>query len=370
MPTGDIDDKASQTLTGRSRLITLASSDAKPAEKQLVPVMARSNFVMKFSYCGEPLTVTVTKAVDNLKPRIDTDETRIDTKRPPSSGSYYLRSFMRSAVSSAIISLVVAHAFAEDWPCWRGPTGMGQSTEKDLPVEWGGKDGKNIAWKMPLLPGTEKVRFDQNQSSPIVKGDRVYVTLSYWLAGAAAEKESPEHHVICFAAKDGERVWDTKVPAGPWKLTDLRGGYTAPTPSADGDHIYILFGSSVAAAIDRDGKIVWRKEITPHAFDVAMGVQSVLYKDLVLVEGPDQQNLALIASTKRLATSNGRSNAPSRLGSQHADAGRGQRRRSSGRGANALEESIQQMEKHSDVPGRFANWRHGLPVLAGGIVRR
>lgn len=182
-----------------------------------------------------------------------------------------------------LLLVLVANANAEDWPGWRGPTGMGQSAEKNLPVTWGGKDGKNILWKVALYPGTDKVRFDQNQSSPIVKGGRVFVTLSYWPVGAVAEKEFPEHHVVCFRTTDGERLWDTKVPPGPWKLTDLRGGYTAPTPAADGERVYVLFGSSVAAALDRDGKIVWRKELTPHSFDVAMGVSPLLNGDTLFI---------------------------------------------------------------------------------------
>lgn len=68
LPAGvTIDDKASQTvLTGdqvKAHLTLKAAPDAKPVEKQLVPVMAHVsiNFVMKFTYCGEPLWVTVAK---------------------------------------------------------------------------------------------------------------------------------------------------------------------------------------------------------------------------------------------------------------------------------------------------------------------
>jgi hypothetical protein len=66
MPPGvSIDDKASQTLLTGDQLkghITLkAAPDAKPVKDQLVPVMAHVsiNFVMKFTYCGEPLRITV-----------------------------------------------------------------------------------------------------------------------------------------------------------------------------------------------------------------------------------------------------------------------------------------------------------------------
>jgi outer membrane protein assembly factor BamB len=189
-----------------------------------------------------------------------------------------------------LIALVVsASCIAADWPGWRGPTGMGQSPDTDLPVTWGGKENAHVRWKAPLYPGTDKVRLDQNQSSPIVKDGRVFATFSYWPAGAKPESRPPEHHVICFDAGDGKRLWDATVEPGPWLLKDLRGGYSAPTPAADGERVYVLFGSSVAAALDHNGKLVWRKEITPFAFDVAMGVSPVLYKGMVLIAW-DQTN--------------------------------------------------------------------------------
>src|SRR5262245_7946835 len=208
---------------------------------------------------------------------------------------------MRRTLACLIVASMLAPACADDWPGWRGPSGMGHSAEKNLPVVWGGKDdGRNVLWKVPLYAGTDNVRFDQNQSSPIVRGDRVYVTLSYWPPAAMPEKEIPEHHVVCFRAADGRRLWDARVPAGPWQLTDLRGGYTAPTPVADGERVFVLFGSCVAAALDPDGKLLWRKEISPFAFDVAVGVSPVLYKDTVLLSW-DQTNRSsrLIALDKR-----------------------------------------------------------------------
>ncbi|HEX3151739.1 MAG TPA: PPC domain-containing protein [Gemmataceae bacterium] len=60
-----IDDKASQTVITGNQLtgyLTLkAAADAKPVDRQIVPVMAHVsiNFVMKFTYCGDPLVVTV-----------------------------------------------------------------------------------------------------------------------------------------------------------------------------------------------------------------------------------------------------------------------------------------------------------------------
>jgi hypothetical protein len=69
MPAGvRIDDKASRTLlTGdqvKGHLTLKAAPDAKPVQDQLVPVMAHVsiNFVVKYTYCGQPLRITVEKA--------------------------------------------------------------------------------------------------------------------------------------------------------------------------------------------------------------------------------------------------------------------------------------------------------------------
>lgn len=193
-----------------------------------------------------------------------------------------LQSMLRGASFSLVLILVLSPLRAEDWPGWRGPTGQGQSREKGLPLTWDGKTGTNVLWKMPLLPeGT--VRPDQNQSSPIVQGERVWVTLSYWPEGTEPKGNPPEHHALSFSTRDGKRLSDTRVPPGPWKLTDLRGGYTAPTPACDGSRVYVAFGSAVLAALDLEGKLLWRREIVPHAFDVAMAVSPVIVGETVIL---------------------------------------------------------------------------------------
>ncbi len=185
---------------------------------------------------------------------------------------------------ATLILLILPRALgaAEDWPGWRGPTGMGQADVRDLPLTWGGKQQENVRWRAELIENSAGVKRDQNQSSPIVVKGRVLVTASYWPADVPTSQH-PEHHVICFHSADGRRLWDTRVPPGPWLLKDLRGGYTAPTPASDGERVYVLFGSAVLAALDLDGKLLWRQEITPYSFDVAIGTSPVLYKGNVLL---------------------------------------------------------------------------------------
>ena len=46
----------------------------------------------------------------------------------------------------------------QDWPSWRGPTGMGHTNVRDLPLTWGGKDAVNVLWKAALFDDFEHAR--------------------------------------------------------------------------------------------------------------------------------------------------------------------------------------------------------------------
>src|SRR6185436_14003401 len=68
-----------------------------------------------------------------------------------------------------LVSVFLLHALplpSADWSNWRGPNGLGVSAEKTLPLHW--SKTQNIAWSA-TLPG-------KGASSPIVVGDRVYIT--------------------------------------------------------------------------------------------------------------------------------------------------------------------------------------------------
>jgi outer membrane protein assembly factor BamB len=97
----------------------------------------------------------------------------------------------------------------------------------------------------------------------------------------------PEHFVTAYSTADGKEIWSTPLEPGPWKRNDFRsgpgGGYASPTPATDGERIYCLFGSAVIAALDMQGKIIWRKEIIPYTFDVTIGSSPVLYKDTLIL---------------------------------------------------------------------------------------
>jgi outer membrane protein assembly factor BamB len=169
---------------------------------------------------------------------------------------------------------------AENWPQFRGPTGLGMTQEKELPLSWGAAGGEGVLWKAPLV--------GEGHASPIVWGDRVFVTTARWPADVKERKKViPEHHVLAYSASDGKALWDTQVPPGPWLRDDFRsgpgGGYAAPTPCTDGERVFVVFGSAVLAAIDFDGRIAWRKEIVPYTFDVTIGSSPVIFGETLIL---------------------------------------------------------------------------------------
>ncbi|MEO7319230.1 MAG: hypothetical protein ABIZ56_09605, partial [Chthoniobacteraceae bacterium] len=117
-------------------------------------------------------------------------------------------------ISALLLLAFAVVADAENWPQFRGASGLGYTEERDLPLTWNAKTSENIAWRAALP------RSDNPWSSPIVWGDRVFVT--------CVQNQPLAHHVLCFAESDGKPLWDTTVEPGTLILKDLRGGYGAP----------------------------------------------------------------------------------------------------------------------------------------------
>jgi outer membrane protein assembly factor BamB len=190
------------------------------------------------------------------------------------------------ALASALLLTAHLPTLADDWPQWRGPTTLGYTHEKGLPIRWDGKTGENVLWKV------EMPKSHNPYSSPIVSNGRVFVMWSL--------AQPPEHHLTCYDKSDGKRLWDTVVPPGKFILTDLRGGYGAPTPCADGERVYVVFGSAVIAALDFDGHVLWRRELSKTNFGVARGSSPILYQDTVVyLADQNMKTSSLIAFDKK-----------------------------------------------------------------------
>jgi len=184
----------------------------------------------------------------------------------------------RQALAVALVTGLLAGpaATAANWPGWRGPTGVGLCEEKGLPLSWDGKTNKGILWKASLKGTT-------GHSSPIVWGDRLFLTTAAKQTREQEEaKEVPEHHIACYSAPSGKLLWRTQIPQG--KQTAGYAIYAVPTPVTDGKAVYAWFGSAVVAAVDFEGKLLWRHE-RPGPFKLNPGIcqSPILFGDTVIL---------------------------------------------------------------------------------------
>jgi len=121
-------------------------------------------------------------------------------------------------------------------------------------VTWS-SESSNVRWKTEL-PGV-------GNSSPIVSNGRVYLTV----ADRDSEDDSEEpsewwRSVVSVDMVDGTLLWKTPIFSARRERPHVLNTIAAPTPVSDGRHVFVYFGSFLAS-VDRDGEIVWKKEIDP-----------------------------------------------------------------------------------------------------------
>lgn len=171
--------------------------------------------------------------------------------------------------------ILPSSSFAESWPEFRGPTKDGHSTATGLPVEWGPE--KNVVWKAEL-PG-------KAWSSPIVIGDRIYLT------NAVGEKDSTDPHdtfslrVTALDAASGKVIWDTEVFKVEQPHTfgvHGKNSYASPTPVCENGRIYAHFGHFGIACVDEKGSIIWKNNRIIYKPVHGNGGCPVIVDDLVI----------------------------------------------------------------------------------------
>jgi hypothetical protein len=202
-----------------------------------------------------------------------------------------------AAVLLAAMSFT-AKAPAENWPGWRGPTGQGISTERNLAVEW--STSKNVRWKVPLP--------DAGNSSPIVWGDRVFLTQAsdktLWppqkpadfpkgtSAGGAAVAE--RRSVMCFDRESGKLLWQRDTIYKEPETTHATNPFCSATPVTDGERVIASYGSAGLVCYDMDGKLLWTYDVGKLDHIWGNASSPILYADLAILWcGPGSRQFLL-----------------------------------------------------------------------------
>jgi outer membrane protein assembly factor BamB len=161
------------------------------------------------------------------------------------------------------VKLPSAAPSAGSWPSFRGPNASGVANGQHLPDKWNGRNGENILWRTPI-PGLA-------HSSPIVWGDRVFVTSAIssrpnatfkrglYGDGDASDDRS-RHRWVLYAIdkRTGRIVWQRIAFEGePGNKRHIKSTYASASPATDGRVVVAWFGSQGVYAYDVNGTPLW-----------------------------------------------------------------------------------------------------------------
>jgi outer membrane protein assembly factor BamB len=184
-----------------------------------------------------------------------------------------------TGIAVLVMVAFAAAARASDWPQFRGPGGSGRPV-KDVPLPAELGPDTNVLWKTALPPG---------HSSPVVAGDRVYLTAvrGKRLITLALDRGS------------GKLLWEREAPARALEKVHKIGSHAQPTPAADRERVVSFFGSAGLFCYDRAGKLLWHLPLGPFHNDFGAGSSPVLAGDRVLLCQDHDENSFLLALDKR-----------------------------------------------------------------------
>ena len=172
------------------------------------------------------------------------------------------------------LATLTPYAATEEWSRFRGPNGSGLSTTTGLPTEFG--PSLNVVWKTDL---------PQGYSSPVVSGDRIFLT----------GFKDDTLWTLAVARKTGKVLWQNKAPRDRVEKLDSRNHPASPSAATDGKLVFFFFADYGLLAYDINGKELWRKPLGPFNNIYGMGASPIVVDDLVVLNC-DQSTGSFIAA--------------------------------------------------------------------------
>ena len=138
-----------------------------------------------------------------------------------------------------------------------------------MPLHWNANS--NLVWTT-AIPG-------QGWASPIVWGDRVFVT--------TATENGTRCHVLCLDRRTGRIAWDNEVFQQVPRRKEGKNSYATPTPATDGKRVYAVFADGSIVALTTAGSLVWTNREVRYYSRHGLGASPILHNGLVILNfGP------------------------------------------------------------------------------------
>lgn len=156
---------------------------------------------------------------------------------------------------------------AGSWPSFRGVRAQGLGGSQGLPDTWNGQTGEHVLWRTPVA--------GLAHSSPIVWGDRVFVTTAIssdphatfrpGLYGDGDWSEDRSRHrwmVMALDKRTGRVLWERVAHEGvPVDRRHIKSTYASATPATDGRIVVASFGSQGIHAFTVEGEPLWKVDV-------------------------------------------------------------------------------------------------------------
>lgn len=180
---------------------------------------------------------------------------------------------MTKLATFCLCLVVTQIALAQNWSRFRGPNGTGVAPAHDLPTELGRT--KNVVWSVKIPAG---------HSSPIVSNGRVFLTAH----------DGDQRIVLCYDAVTGKQRWRKSITKARTEFFHAVNGPTTPTPTSDGQRLFVFFPEFGLLAYDQDGKELWRTPLGPFASIQGLAASPIVAdgRVILLVDTPDEAYLA------------------------------------------------------------------------------
>ena len=177
---------------------------------------------------------------------------------------------MYSRVPCLLLWCLAHAALGADWPAYRGPAASGVG-EGATPTRWNADANagptRNVKWTTPI-PGL-------GHSSPVIAGNRLFVTTAVSSAGkaplkigaygsgnSAQDDEEQEWVLYCLDKRTGAVLWRQVAHRGkPRARRHTKATHANTTVATDGKRVIALFGSEGLYSYTLDGKLEWRKDL-------------------------------------------------------------------------------------------------------------
>jgi outer membrane protein assembly factor BamB len=209
-----------------------------------------------------------------------------------------------SLLLAFVVACLTSWCAAEDWTQFRGPTGQGHATAKNLPTTW--SETENVTWKTPL-PG-------KGWSSPVLFGNQI------WVTSAEEVPETPERTKERLAANTGNQPLDLAAEASFYAVcldkttgkivqqlklftekepqwVHRMNSFASPTPILTAGRLYCHFGASGTACVDtQTHKVLWLNQEHKINHENGPGGSPVLHNDLLIFhcDGSDTQYITAL----------------------------------------------------------------------------